>query len=1585
MSNKELPKTYNPAEHEAAIYEKWEKSGFFCPDSLKGEPYSIMMPPPNVTGVLHLGHALENSLMDIMARYQRMNGKKVLLLPGTDHAAVATQAKVEKVLIESGIKNPRRELGREKLLEKIREYAENSKSTILKQIKKMGTSCDWSRLAYTFDAERNLAVNTVFTKMYNDGLIYRGRRIVNWDSKLQTTISDDEIVWQEEKAPFYYLQYGPFVIATARPETKFGDKYVVMHPDDKRYKKYKHGEKFDCEWINGKVTATIIKDKAIDSSFGTGVMTITPWHSMVDFEIAERHNLKGEQVIDFNGKLLPVAGEFAGLGILEARPKIVEKLKAKGLVVKVEENYLHRVSKGDRSNSLVEPQIKEQWFVAVNKKIPGKDKSLKDLMREAVTTGHNGDKEQKVKITPERFEKTYLHWINNLRDWCISRQIWWGHRIPVYYREQENKKARKPSSAEASAGRQESKIEITYFVHGTTTDNEKGKRTGWNPGVLSALGKKQNLALKQTLKERGDKYDAVFTSDLKRAAETARTVFKGVKIIVDKRLRECNYGDLNGQPETKFKTEKHYIKNQFPNGESYEDVEKRVREFLMEILEKYAGKKIAIVSHMYPQLALGVILKKQTWIEAIDEDWRKKWAWQAGWKYEIMGQENQKTEKQVFFVRHGQSEHNEKKIYGGQQDHQLTDKGRSDAEEVGKKLAGKGIQKILCSDLGRTKETADIINKYLKVKIECISELREAYAGEVEGKPIINEKPIIAAMFDKKTGETEAELIERAKRAWNIIHSQKEEKILVVGHQTFNSVLFAVSENNYDLCSYRKKWKQHHADIFEKTIFVLPEQKKLGFHPRIVPELLSGKSRTYRIHDHNLTVGDRVAMEDSGSGSLLGYAVITGVKKLTIGEIALPDMIHSGKYKTTDELIQAFKRMHPEEKNITKKTPVFIYDYNFSPIAEGDKEIYVGAEEPTNPNFIFLHGFYRTREVKDPLNWLNKQLPNQNNFWQILPNPDKPNRDEQKKYVLKNAKIIKNSIVVTHSLGSALALEIIQSENIKIKKLVMLAPSLGTPTEELKEYKNFKVDFEKIKKNIGEIIIFQASKDRAGKTEEIAEMAGLLDAKIIKVENSAPHFNSDESREVLDELKKYFWIQDEDTLDTWFSSGLWTFSTLGWPKTSPNPSFVRRGTNAPLKGDKDDLETFHPTSWMQMGYEILFFWMARMILMSTYTLDQIPFKDVYIHGMLRSESGQKFSKSSGNNIDPLEVIAKFGTDALRLSVISGIAPGNDSKFYEEKVEGARNMVNKLWNVARYIITNYELRITNEKIKTENLIDTISDDWIITNFNSMSAGVKEDLENYRFSQAIEGLSEFTYDYLADWYLEVCKFEKTDKKKEILNYLLINLLKLWHPFIPFVTEAIWQEIGNKKLLMVEEWPKDGLYKAEENIDKNLGKPLFQSGNFDLIKEIIVAIRNARAENKVEPARKVKAVIYAGDKKELVESQAHLIKGLRTGISELEIKEDKPPLSPLYKGGNSAIYSAAGGVEIYLLGAVDSEKEKGRLEKEIANLEKIIGSAEIRLGNKEFVDKAPEAIVKKEKDKLAGWRTELEKFKEQMKNLK
>jgi valyl-tRNA synthetase len=437
MLDERLLKPYDPKTTEDKIYKLWEESGFFNPDKCvaKGatdknaEPFSIILPPPNVTGMLHIGHAFEDAIQDTMVRFARLQGKRTLWIPGTDHAAIATQTKVEKLLEKEGIR--KKDLGREEFLNRVNKFAKESHDTIIRQLKKLGVSLDWSREAFTLDENRSLAVRTAFKQMYDDGLIYRGNRIVNWDPKGQTVISDDEIVYQEQKAKFYTFRYGPFEIGTARPETKFGDKYVVMHPEDERYKKWEHGQKLTLEWINGPIEATIIKDPMIDMEFGTGVMTITPWHSHEDFALAEKYKLEKEQIIDQYGKLLPIAEEFAGMKIAEAREKIVEKLKAKGLLVSVDENYTNRVATAERSGGMIEPQIMKQWFIDVNKKIPNRgNKSLKELMLEPV-------REEKIKILPDHFEKVYFNWIENLRDWCISRQLWYGHRIPVWYRENE--------------------------------------------------------------------------------------------------------------------------------------------------------------------------------------------------------------------------------------------------------------------------------------------------------------------------------------------------------------------------------------------------------------------------------------------------------------------------------------------------------------------------------------------------------------------------------------------------------------------------------------------------------------------------------------------------------------------------------------------------------------------------------------------------------------------------------------------------------------------------------------------------------------------------------------------------------------------------------------------------------------------------------------------------------------------------------------------------------------------------------------------------------------------------------------------
>ncbi len=424
----ELEKSYNASDVESRIYKMWEESGYFNPDNLPDaadkESYTIVMPPPNANAPLHVGHALGLTIEDILIRYQRMNGKRALWIPGTDHAGFETQVVFEKKLEKED--RTRLTMEREDFYKEVWDFVQNNKHISENGIKRMGASADWSRNTFTLDPEVVKVVYETFRKMYEDGLVYRGDRICNWCPRHQTALSDLETKYEEREDPFYYLQYGPFVIGTARPETKFGDKYVVVHPDDKRYAEYQDGQKIELEWINGPVTATIIKDAAIDMEFGTGAMTITPWHDATDFEIAQRHGLDMEQIIDKNDKLLPVAGEFAGMHIKKARPAIVEKLQSKGLLVKTEDNYKHNVQLCYKCNTIIEPIVIPQWYIAMTKPLPDGRPSLRDM---AVSAVNNGE----VKILSDRFEKTFMHWMDNIRDWPISRQIWWGIPIPVKY------------------------------------------------------------------------------------------------------------------------------------------------------------------------------------------------------------------------------------------------------------------------------------------------------------------------------------------------------------------------------------------------------------------------------------------------------------------------------------------------------------------------------------------------------------------------------------------------------------------------------------------------------------------------------------------------------------------------------------------------------------------------------------------------------------------------------------------------------------------------------------------------------------------------------------------------------------------------------------------------------------------------------------------------------------------------------------------------------------------------------------------------------------------------------------------------
>lgn len=903
---KEIEKAYEAQKYEDDIYKKWETSGAFHSEiDPKKEAFTITMPPPNATGTLHLGHATMLALEDIMIRQKRMQGYSSLWIPGTDHAAIATQSVVEKKLQEEGIENPRHDLGREKLLEEIRKFVEESKDTIRNQVRKMGASCDWEREKYTLDEDLNHAVNTFFERMYNDGLIYHGDRIVNWDPKMQTTVADDELEYKEEKAKFYYFQYGPVVIGTARPETKFADKIIIVHPDDERYKDL-HNKEFEVEWINGPIKAKVIPDECVDPEMGTGAMTITPSHSHVDFELAEKHNLEKPQIIDFEGKLLPVAEEFAGMDIHEAREKIVEKLKKKGLLVKVDENYIHNIAVSYRGKGTVEPQIMKQWFIDVNKQVidwKGKKMSIKEVMQDVVNTGM-------VKLIPDRFDKIYFHWIDNLRDWCISRQIWWGHQIPMWYK---------------------------------------------------------------------------------------------------------------------------------------------------------------------------------------------------------------------------------------------------------------------------------------------------------------------------------------------------------------------VSEKD------KKKW---------------------GEHP------------------------------------------------------------------------------------------------------------------------------------------------------------------ESSSYLL-------------------------QSLGINIERTVF------------------------------------------SETEP---------------ENGP-------------------WIRDPDTLDTWFSSSMWTFSTLGWPEKT------------------DELKYFHPTNVLETGYDILFFWVARMILASTYCLrsdglpeeECIPFKEVYLHGLIRDINGQKMSKSRPETcIDPLDMIQKYGTDAVRLSLVVGNTPGNDMRLYEEKIAGYRNFVNKIWNASRFALMNVE-DTTIDTSEIHKHVKSRADKWVLTKLNILIKEVDKDLEKYRFSDAATKIYEFTRDQYCDWYLEISKGKLLNPA--VLLHVLKTLLKLLHPFVPFVTEALWSHLEQPHMLIHEAWPKYD----KETVFKD------QSDEMEIIHEAISAIRSLRAERGVEPAKKINATIYGGIWTELLEEKREPLMRLAR-LEKLTLETEGPKVK-------NALWQYTNGIDIYLpIGdLLDIEKEKQRLEKQLLETEGKIQGIKGRLENKGFLQNAPKDVIKKEKDAITALEKEQKNLQEKMKELK
>jgi valyl-tRNA synthetase len=434
-----MDKAYDHNKFEKEIYKMWEKSGAFKPH-MKSEKksFTIIMPPPNANGELHLGHATFVAVSDALIRFWRMRGSPTLWLPGVDHAGILTQVTFEKKLKKEEGKT-RHDLGRDEFHRRCYEFCLNNKGLMEGQLRSLGASCDWSREKFTLDSEISKLVYETFVHMYNEGLVYRGYRIVNWCPRCRSTLADVELEWEKRRDPLYFMKYGPFTLATVRPETKFGDTAVAVNPKDKRYKKWV-GKEVEVEGLLGKFRLKVITDEAVDPQFGTGVVKVTPAHDPIDWDMGQRHHLEVKSVIDFDGRLNELTGPYKGLKVDEARRKVVEDLKARGLIEKVDENYMHEVATCERCGTMIEPLVSRQWFI-----------KIQPLAQKAIQVTREG----KVKIIPKKYEAMYFNWMRQIKDWPISRQLWWGHRLPVWY-------------AQSAQKTEEQKLEFDKLKNGDT-------------------------------------------------------------------------------------------------------------------------------------------------------------------------------------------------------------------------------------------------------------------------------------------------------------------------------------------------------------------------------------------------------------------------------------------------------------------------------------------------------------------------------------------------------------------------------------------------------------------------------------------------------------------------------------------------------------------------------------------------------------------------------------------------------------------------------------------------------------------------------------------------------------------------------------------------------------------------------------------------------------------------------------------------------------------------------------------------------------------------------------------------------------
>jgi valyl-tRNA synthetase len=888
INTTEMAKTYDPQAVETVLYDWWESQGYFKPEiaPADADPFVISMPPPNVTGELHLGHAMFVAMEDMMIRYYRMLGRAALWVPGSDHAGIATQLQVERMLLSEG--TSRQAVGREEFLRRTWEWKEKYGGIIIRQLRRLGASCDWDRERFTLDEGLSRAVREAFVRLYDKGLIYRGEYLINWSPGLQTAVSDLEVEYSEEEGTLYYFKYpiagsnlkegagrGYIPVATTRPETILGDTAVAVHPDDDRYR-HLIGKTCLVPMLNR--TIPVIHDTYVSMEFGTGALKITPGHDPNDFEIGQRHGLPIVNVLNPDATMNENAGPYAGLDRYECRDKLWADMEAAGLTIKTEK-YMMQVPRSQRGGEVVEPLVSTQWFV--------KMEPLAEAGLEAVRDG-------RIKIIPERFTKVYYNWLENIRDWCISRQLWWGHRIPV-----------------------------------------------WHCG-------------------------------------------------------DCN-------------------------------------------------------------------------------------------------------------------------------------------------------------------------------------------------------------------------------------------------------------------------------------------------HMTVVRE-------------------DPVACEKCGSANLQ---------------------------------------------------------------------------------------------------------------------------------------------------------------------------------------------------------------------------------------------------------------QDPDVLDTWFSSGLWPFSTLGWPE------------------ETEDLRRFYPTDMMETGYDILFFWVARMIMQGLEMTDQIPFDTVYLHGLVRDAQGHKMSKTAGNVIDPVEMMDRYGTDALRFTLLTGSTPGNDMSLSEERIVANRNFANKIWNVTRFVVSNLGAAF-EAGLGTWNLSAiALPDRWIISRYNRLVSNVTRLMDTYQYGEAGRQIYEFLWGEYADWYIEIAKIRLYGADahaqatvRRVLVYVLDRTLRLLHPFMPFVTEATWQHLPHADdSLMISSWPTPGEFCEESEAD------------MQLVMDAIRAIRNARAEYNVEPARRIVAYIATGEMYDLFLSQRDILVELaRLDSDTLRLAQtllDKP---------EQALTLVVGGVEIYLplTGMVDLDAERERLQKELTRIDDGIARSQKLLSNQGFTDQAPAEVVQKERDKLSNLQEQAEKLRERLATL-